>query len=1003
MKSRVYKLFASLVLIAMLSAAFGGPAQADQPATMTKHTLEVSATGIYIVQLEDASLAAYRGGIGGLRATSPEVTGARQLDPNTASSQAYLAYLAEQQSDLLAAMARAYGRPVELVYQYQNVLNAVAVRIDHQEALRAFNLAGVRAVYPDQIRQLETDEGPELIGAPTYWNGLTPEATPTYGAGLVIGVLDSGINHAHPSFADVGADGYDHTNPWGSYVGLCATDPEYAGFCSDKLIGAYDFANTAGPEDVNGHGSHTASTAAGNFVDVEFSDGAGGTFIVPIQGVAPHANIVAYKVLNDEGSGTTSGIVAGINQGVGDMVDVMNYSISGTDDPWADPVDLAFLDAFTAGIFVSASAGNAGPDPATVAKTGPWNASVAGTTHSRILAHMVDVATDTEERLDNPAVEGNGLALAADLTAPILWGGDIDDTNILGCDAWPAGSFDGYIGLISRGDCTFEDKVNNLTDAGAVAVLMYNNVGGPPASMDVASATSIPVFMITLDDGLAVVDIVSGDPTAQATLHVAQNFAYNPAWADLMYGSSSRGPSQWDLLKPDYAAPAVNILAAVAAVGEDIERYEFYQGTSMAAPHGTGSAALIISLHPDWSPAEVKSAIALTAWQDIIDSDGVSPTDPFDIGSGRIDLTQAAFAGFVMDETSANYIAANPYTGGEPNTLNQPSMVEYTCFGTCTWTRTLKSTLAVDQEWQVSYLDSADMTLSASPETFTLPAGGEQVIEITATLLPGAVPEVYYFADVVLTPTGGDAAVAHLPVVVQMGISNLPDALDITTDQLAGSVPLNDLQAYYDITDLWVEVSGMALGDVTDLDLLEDPTPGEIYDDLTQVYWTTVDVPRDTMRLVFEIAASEAPDIDLFVGEGDTPNEDTELCSSASGIWAEYCDFDFPARGTYWVLVQNWEGSADQPDAIRLITGLVMEGDAGNLTVTGPATVPSMELFDLDVNWDEPTMLFGDYWYAQFSLGTERQEAGNLGYMNVDLEFRQVVELELTLLPLILR
>ena len=179
---------------------------------------------------------------------------------------------------------------------------------------------------------------------------------------------------------------------------------------------------------MNGHGSHTASTAAGNFVDVEFGDGAGGTFIVPIQGVAPHANIVAYKVLNDEGSGSTSGIVAGINQGVGDMVDVMNYSISGTDDPWADPIDLAFLDAFTAGIFVSASAGNAGPDPATVAKTGPWNASVAGTTHSRILAHMVDVATDTEERLDNPAVEGNGLPLAADMTAPILWGAVMSTT-----------------------------------------------------------------------------------------------------------------------------------------------------------------------------------------------------------------------------------------------------------------------------------------------------------------------------------------------------------------------------------------------------------------------------------------------------------------------------------------------------------------------------------------------------------------------------------------------
>ena len=200
----------------------------------------------------------------------------------------------------------------------------------------------------------------------------------------------------------------------------------------------------------------------------------------------------------------------------------------------------------------------------------------------------------------------------------------------------------------------------------------------------------------------------------------------------------------------------------MAAVGEDIERYEFYQGTSMAAPHGTGSAALIVGLHPDWTRLR-SVAIALTAWQDIINSDGVSPTDPFDIGSGRIDLTQAAFAGFVIDERPrSSYIAANPCTGGAPNTLNQPGVVEYTCFGTCTWTRTLKSTLAVDQEWQVQLLDSADTTLSAlAPDLRpALPAASRS--SISATLSPGGSPQrSTTSADVVLTPTGGDPAVAQ--------------------------------------------------------------------------------------------------------------------------------------------------------------------------------------------------------------------------------------------------
>ena len=133
---------------------------------------------------------------------------------------------------------------------------------------------------------------------------------------------------------------------------------------------------------------------------------------------------------------------------------------------------------------------------------------------------------------------------------------------------------------------------------------------------------------------------------------------------------------------------------------------------------------LLMALHPDWSPAAIKSAIASTAWQDVLDSDGITPADPFDTGSGRINLSAAAFAGFVMEETSANYIAANPYLGGEPNSLNQPSMVEYTCIGTCSWTRTIKSTMDVAQDWAISFDAPAGMVLTASPMTFTLAAGG---------------------------------------------------------------------------------------------------------------------------------------------------------------------------------------------------------------------------------------------------------------------------------------
>jgi hypothetical protein len=156
------------------------------------------------------------------------------------------------------------------------------------------------------------------------------------------------------------------------------------------------------------------------------------------------------------------------------------------------------------------------------------------------------------------------------------------------------------------------------------------------------------------------------------------------------------------------------------------------------------------------------------------------------------------------------------------------------------------------------------------------------------------------------------------------------------------------------------------------------------------------------MRLVAEVVASQATDVDLFIGTGDTPSEDTELCASASEVWAEYCNLDQPARGTYWVVVQNWLGTGDTPDAIRAITAVVPFEEIGNLSVTDLDAVAAFELFALDVSWAEPSMVNGDFWYAQFSLGTTRLEAGNLGYINVDLEFA-IPGQYINMLPLIYR
>ncbi len=773
MRKTALQVISLLVLLSLLVVPASAQPAATSEGTTGSISLLASETGLYIVQLVDPSLAAYTGGIESLAPTSPMATGSRKVDMDSPATQGYLDYLTVQQDAFMADMDRALGRRVEVQFQYLNVLNALAVRVGQAEAVKLAALPGVKAVYPDTIRELDTDEGPYLIGADDIWNGSTTSGSPSRGEGVIIGMIDSGINHAHPSFADVGGDGYNHTNPYGIgvYKGWCVANPS---FCNDKLIGAYGL-NPVGatPEDTDGHGSHTASTSGGNQVDAAIPVGTD-VFTFTIQGVAPHANIIAYKVCNPGCPGSAS--ISAVNYAISDGVDVLNYSISGTDNPWVDAVDLAFLDAYAAGIFVSASAGNDGPGASTVAKTGPWNASVAASTHKRVAANSMDVTAPTPVPAGLTglaSVPGENVVLASNLTAEITY----HPTSLDGCAAFPGGYFAGKIALIQRGGCTFTTKQTNAATAGAVAVAVFNNVGGPPISMGGTAATP-PALMLDLVDGTAVKNYIDSSAPVTARFNAAGSVIYHQPWEDVMAGFSSRGPSQFELLKPDYTAPGVNILAAVSNLSA--VQYAFYQGTSMSSPHGAGSAALMIDLHPSWSPSEVKSALAMTADPaPVLDSDGVTPADPYDMGSGRLYLSDAAIAGLVMHETHANYVAANPSLGGEPKTLNQPSMVDYDCVSSCSWTRVVSSTLNSSVGWTVTTNITSSVDLNVSPAGFTLASGASQSLTITADILSGVAGQTY-FGEVVLTPNNASVAQARLPVVVVVGAAPPQIAIDPT-------------------------------------------------------------------------------------------------------------------------------------------------------------------------------------------------------------------------------
>ena len=697
---------------------------AEEATSLEQYVVNKDGTLGYIVLFEGDSLVKVSGGAKGSAINSIE-------------SQNYLASLAEKRSSILSQAEKAIGRSIQVKYVYDVILNGVSVDLTPEEADALRGVPGIKKVLKDTIRTLDTDAGPAWLGAPDIWDGMAvPDEIGTKGEGILVGILDSGINFDHPSFSDEPEDGFEYT--WtGNYLGVCNPDdnenydPDYMNACNDKIVGAYSYtydspSETVTPEDSDGHGSHTASTVAGNTVDLEFY----GTEIT-ISGMAPHAQIISYDVCYPTPSGgqcAGDDSVAAVQQAIEDGVDVINYSISGGEDPYNDAVELAFLEATAAGIVVSTSAGNDGPTVETVAHRSPWVLSTAASSHNRKFTSIVDFSNPLYQGIATLAGEH---PFTEDLVnKPVKYSGE-DPGNALGCNAYPSGFFTGSIALIKRGTCTFSVKVLNAEAAGAIGVLIYTDDRAPgPMSV---SGTSIPNVMLDIPG--AVGDAIAAwvaETTGETVSISAYGRYVDDDYGDIMADFSSRGPNTtFDVLKPDVSAPGLEILAAVndgtisADGGTEVD---LMQGTSMSSPHDAGAAALLKALHPDWTPAEIKSALMLTGYDGLLKEDKTTDADPFDIGAGRIQLELAGLTGLVMDESIDNYIAANPEEGGDPRSLNLASLYHSECVGECSWTRTFTSVADVS----ATYTVSAPEWITVEPDTFTIAPGATKEITITA-------------------------------------------------------------------------------------------------------------------------------------------------------------------------------------------------------------------------------------------------------------------------------
>ncbi|MEM9533048.1 MAG: S8 family serine peptidase [Pseudomonadota bacterium] len=961
--------------------------------------------GRYIVELEEAPVVTFDGvsAAGGGWKLAPTRVRDEKLDVRSAPVRAYRKHLEESFAEVSRSWERALGRKPVINHRYEFVMNGAALELTEAEAQALAAQPGVRSVRPVTRHWPQTDAGPAWIGAPEAW-----AATGGMGEGIVVGVIDSGINWNHPAFAAVGDDGHVHSNPRNRQFGLCS-NPQVG--CNDKLIGVYDFTGELQRIglDTDGHGTHVASTVVGNR---RRSNVAGITtnLDLEVSGVAPHANVISYKACltddvntpEDEGFCVLEALLASVDQAVADQVDVVNYSIGGNpSDPWADSDAQAMLNARAAGVLFVVSAGNSGSAPATITSpaNAPWVMAVANTTHNRRFDNVVDSLTGGNAA---PPGDLSGVGFTGPFgPAPIVHAADFGnalcgsgepelqgscDSNTGRTNPFAPGTFNGEIVVCDRGTYGRVEKGYNLRAAGAGGYILANTAA--EGESIVSDDHCLPATHVGRRDGdelrawlAAGGDDLTGRISGQSVL-------INDAFGDQVSASSSRGPDAVavDVVKPDIAAPGSNILAA----GVSGDTSAFRSGTSMASPHVSGSAALLLAERPGLTPSEAHSLLVTTAFNDgMRDSDGVSPADAYDVGGGLVSPEAALRAALVLPISRFEYITANPASGGRPGDLNLPSLASSRCVGSCTFSRRVR---AIDGgAWTVSVASTDGITGVLTPSRFELDAGAEQNLSITLNVGTIQVNQSVT-GYVVLTPDDPSQATQRLPFQLRASAGELPEVFALAADQNQGS-ELTNLAGLGALPGARFDAFSLRPTRVVTQNLVEDPTRQDPYDNLSAgVYFLTenVSAASEGGMLFVRTEPGTSQDLDLFVGrdtDGDLrPELSEELCRSTSPTDIEVCVIDNLQTGQHWILVQNWQSQAEGTrDAVTVRVGTVRDGaDAGNLVATGPGEVAAGAAFPLRLIWNEGSMEPGEVWVG--AVEPRSGTGGSLGRVPVLVE-----------------
>lgn len=560
----------------------------------------------------------------------------------------------------------------QMLYTYDNVLHGFSTRLTADEAQSLQGHPGVLSVLPEVKYELHTTRTPEFLGLDKTTETV---AESNAGGDVIVGVLDTGVWPESKSFDDAGFGPVPS-----SWKGACEEGTNFtASNCNRKLIGARYFARgyeatlgpidesreSKSPRDDDGHGTHTATTAAGSAVEgaslFGYAQG-------KARGMAPRARVAAYKVCW-KGGCFSSDILAAIEKAIDDNVHILSMSLGGgMSDYYKDNVAIGAFAAMEKGILVSCSAGNSGPSPYSLSNLAPWITTVGAGTIDRDFPAYVSLGNGQN-------YSGVSLFRGSPLPGsllPIVYAGNASNAtngNLCMMETLIPEKVAGKIVVCDRGVNARVQKGAVVKAAGGIGMVLANTAANGEEL--VADAHLLPATSVGQKSGDAIKRYLYSEPKPTATvLFEGTKVGIEPS--PVVAAFSSRGPNTItpDVLKPDIIAPGVNILAgwsgSVGPTGLALDgrrvTFNIISGTSMSCPHVSGLAALLKAAHPDWSPAAVRSALMTTAYtsykngQSLRDVATGKPSTPFDHGAGHVDPVSALNPGLVYDLTVDDYL-----------------------------------------------------------------------------------------------------------------------------------------------------------------------------------------------------------------------------------------------------------------------------------------------------------------------------------------------------------